>query len=525
MASLVQMWEAGGQAAREEQTRKGLAKLMQGDQSALPQVYANDPQAAAGAVKLQGDQREAQMGEFAKLSTLYARTRDGNIYGQWARLGKQTGLLPADAPDAITDPADADGSVKFAEAVASAWGGQQQDSTPASIRELQMLAANPQLAELDMKRRTAGFDRPQLQIDQDGNPWFLSPGRDPVPARASRGVTGGGAQVLDDALVNAVMQQESGGDPNAVSPAGAQGLMQLMPGTQRDPGFGVAPARDNSPAENVRVGKDYLQAMMQRYGGNQELALAAYNAGPGRVDQALQAAGGNPQAAIARLPAETRAYVPGVQARMGGGPRFGKPAGGKDAPSGYQWSPDGASLVPIPGGPADRKNNPTSADLAKGEMGLRKEVSDRLKEPRTVMTMFEKVQAAANDPSASSDLAMIFAFMKMLDPGSVVREQEFANAQNAAGVPDQVRNAWNKARNGERLNPNQRAQFLATAQQMANQASTQITNITREYQGIADQYGWDPQRATGAPDFRNVNSGGQSSKPASDIDSLLEMYK
>ena len=119
-----------------------------------------------------------------------------------------------------------------------------------------------------------------------------------------------------DALANAVLQQESGGNPNAVSSAGARGLMQLMPGTQRDPGFGVAPARDDSPEENVRVGRDYLRAMLDRYGGDQTLALAAYNAGPGRVDQALQAAGGNRVAAIARLPAETRNYVQQVPQRV-----------------------------------------------------------------------------------------------------------------------------------------------------------------------------------------------------------------
>jgi soluble lytic murein transglycosylase-like protein len=119
-----------------------------------------------------------------------------------------------------------------------------------------------------------------------------------------------------DQLVRAVIQQESGGNPNAVSAAGARGLMQLMPHTARDPGFGITPARDNSPEENVRVGREYLQAMLQRYGGDQTLALAAYNAGPGRVDQALQAAGGDRAAAVARLPAETRNYVRQVPQRV-----------------------------------------------------------------------------------------------------------------------------------------------------------------------------------------------------------------
>jgi soluble lytic murein transglycosylase-like protein len=119
-----------------------------------------------------------------------------------------------------------------------------------------------------------------------------------------------------DALARAVMLQESGGNPNAVSSAGARGLMQLMPQTARDPGFGIAPARNESPQENLRVGREYLAAMLSRYGGDQTLALAAYNAGPGRVDAALQAAGGDRQAAIARLPAETRNYVTAVPRRV-----------------------------------------------------------------------------------------------------------------------------------------------------------------------------------------------------------------
>lgn len=82
-----------------------------------------------------------------------------------------------------------------------------------------------------------------------------------------------------------LIQQESGGDPNAVSPKGAQGLTQVMPATGRDPGFGVAPLRDNTPQENVRFGRDYLTAMLRRYPGRPDLALAAYNAGPGVADR------------------------------------------------------------------------------------------------------------------------------------------------------------------------------------------------------------------------------------------------
>lgn len=104
-------------------------------------------------------------------------------------------------------------------------------------------------------------------------------------------------------LRDAVEQQESGGNPNAVSPAGAIGRMQTMPGTLLDPGFGVAPARDRSDAEMTRVGDEYLNAMVQKYGT--EGGLAAYNWGPGNWEAALRSTGGNTQAALAKAPQET----------------------------------------------------------------------------------------------------------------------------------------------------------------------------------------------------------------------------
>lgn len=139
--------------------------------------------------------------------------------------------------------------------------------------------------------------------------------------------------VPQETLLQAVFQQESGNrhrnaDGSLVtSPAGAQGAGQIMPPTGKDPGFGVKPLQDDSEQENRRFTGDYLNAMLKRYSGNQILALAAYNAGPGKVDDWLKQIGdprtgqvSNEQFAASIPFNETRNYVYSVSAnaqRMG----------------------------------------------------------------------------------------------------------------------------------------------------------------------------------------------------------------
>jgi soluble lytic murein transglycosylase-like protein len=108
-----------------------------------------------------------------------------------------------------------------------------------------------------------------------------------------------------DRIVAITVQSESAGNPNAVSPKGARGLMQVMPATARDPGFGIRPS-NGSQADDIRVGREYLAKMQSRYGGDMAKVWAAYNAGPGRVDEALKKHGAG---WLQNMPAETRSYV------------------------------------------------------------------------------------------------------------------------------------------------------------------------------------------------------------------------
>lgn len=100
-------------------------------------------------------------------------------------------------------------------------------------------------------------------------------------------------------LLAAVAWEESRMDPHAISGAGAQGLLQLMPGTAR-----TVAASSDSPSENIRAGARYLRLMVDRFDGDVELALAAYNAGPTLVERT----GGAPSLGTLR-------YAKNVEAR------------------------------------------------------------------------------------------------------------------------------------------------------------------------------------------------------------------
>jgi len=175
-----------------------------------------------------------------------------------------------------------------------------------------------------------------LEIGQQGARWVAGPDRetapDPAPAathqlsadftvpeaaiadpaRHAAGVPQGySAKVrelarrfdLSPALIEALVWQESRWRQGAVSPAGARGLAQLMPGTARD--LGVDP---DDPFANLEGGARYLREQLDRFDGDLEKALAAYNAGPGRVERA----GGIPNIR------ETRLYVASIMGRLAG---------------------------------------------------------------------------------------------------------------------------------------------------------------------------------------------------------------
>ena len=228
---------------------------------------------------------------------------------------------PAGPDQSAAESARLSGKPTPGESAAAALGLKDRSRELQRLKELQKL--NPTGPSTSAKARPAVGE-----LQSPAETQRLIEKNRSIAQGATQAEARGAAAAPDfDKLANAVMMVESGGRADAVSPKGAVGKMQTMPGTLADPGYGVKPAKDNSPAEQERVGREYLQAMLRKY-GNLEHALMAYNWGPGNVDKWL-ASGANPNA----VPQETRDYVPKVMAQMGGSPMVQTSAPAQAAPA------------------------------------------------------------------------------------------------------------------------------------------------------------------------------------------------
>ena len=190
----------------------------------------------------------------------------------------------------------------------------------------------------------------------------------------------------------------------------------------------------------------------------------------------------------------------------GGGGRRPSAAPGAVAPPRYVPSRDAATpaaaapgvgnvpgLVPlIPGtGPA------TKAFSNEGD--LRKEFTAQVKPFIELSQAYQKIETAAKNSSPAGDIALVYGFMKVLDPGSVVREGEFATAQNAGSVPESVRNMYNRAMSGERLGENTRLDFLNQARNIIESQRQISGDLVKRYTDIATRSKLSPEQVVFDP--------------------------
>jgi hypothetical protein len=309
--------------------------------------------------------------------------------------------------------------------------------------------------------------------------------------------TGAGGALSVESVLPHIVAQESGGNYAARNAStGALGAYQVMPATGKTlaerlglPWRPELMASDSPEARAYQdaVGGAAIQEAVEASGGDPETMAMYYHGGSDR----------------SKWGPKTQQYAKEVTARLGGA---APSAGGsrvvatgapkqKDPPSGYRWADGSQSrLEPIPGGPGAGK----PGGDRKSETDLRKEFNQlpTVKEYNGVRNSFFRIQDITNKktPSPQDDIALIFSYMKMLDPTSVVREGEFATAQNAGSVPDNIRNIWNKALSGNRLNPAQRNNIRGTARTVYLQQRENYNRVADEYRGYASDYGVDPER-------------------------------
>lgn len=177
-------------------------------------------------------------------------------------------------------------------------------------------------------------------------------------------------------------------------------------------------------------------------------------------------------------------------------------------PDNHMWQKDPATgqmkAVKIPGleGVLDIKPD------IEGEQKLRKEFSDQTKEFRDVNRAFGRIKASVENPSPAGDLSLIFNFMKMLDPGSVVRESEFRTAATARPLIERAGLTWDSVKTiwkGNKLTPKPRIDFMNRANKLFI-AQRQIAEESKKaYDDLATEYGFKPERITAT--FQPITEG------------------
>ena len=294
--------------------------------------------------------------------------------------------------------------------------------------------------------------------------------------------------------------------PGMPAPDAVTAELQMPVGPQTE--VGMIPGGPRSRAEQVRMANEFA------LGDNRILAKLA-----------------------PALLAQTKPEFEGIGARgtMDTNPDsptygtvIGAPTEENEAPKvagGLQWT--GTEWKPIPGYTEQQAaiaaaRRPYVIDGRRDfsvKTSLRKEFNllPDVKAFNDVASSYDVISDIANrkQPSPQDDLSLIYSYVKMLDPESVVREGEFATAENSASVPDRIRNAYNKVIEGTRLNSDQRRQYSNAAKGIYESRSRRYNDLVSEYSDYARDAGLDPKEVFRARGKAGPAPATEPSSPAS----------
>ena len=268
----------------------------------------------------------------------------------------------------------------------------------------------------------------------------------------------------DGDLINKIMMKESGGrrfDKQGnllTSPKGAQGEMQVMPATSRDPGYGIRPAREGDADDLARVGREYFGKMLNKY-GDPKLAAIAYNWGPGNTDKWLMA-GADPS----KLPRETQKY----SADMAGG---------------GEVHFDGGGIADI-------------FNMSKEEVADYMRRKLRMEQARDA---FSKVPAGA--PAAAAEAAKPLSFMEYLKQGASKLRPGIGGM--GVGLPALLRSGdLNEGEDAELEKRRKMPMTLGTAPQGGKPAAPAMSpaDVQQEIQRLKNRPPMEPMSTEAAPE-------------------------
>lgn len=170
---IFEMWNSGVDRATEQQRQRGLRKYLQpaigGDQQALTNLYQADPASGIRAQGLAQKQQDVARQEFGKVASVFAQTKDPQMYARMRQLAQSAGL-PANMPETLDDPADQQGAVQFAQAVAQAYGGAGPGG---NVQSTYIDAQGNRVAIMrDGSTQVLGQNAPSNQIIDTGNGFY-----------------------------------------------------------------------------------------------------------------------------------------------------------------------------------------------------------------------------------------------------------------------------------------------------------------------------------------------------------------